>query len=81
MGRTNVLAKPGRTLNAVLFDEVTAHWSSGGADVFVLITLISEALLLSVAAQTGFLGGPRVLVNNASIFERDRELLEYLVIS
>jgi amino acid transporter len=52
-----------RTLNAILFDKVTAHWASGGAEAFVLVTLISEAVLLSVAAQTGFLGGPRVLAN------------------
>jgi hypothetical protein len=32
---------------------------------FVLITLVSEAALLFVAAQTGFLDGPRVLSNMA----------------
>ena len=31
--------------------------------MFVLVTLISEAVLLFVAAQTGFLDGPRVLAN------------------
>jgi len=31
--------------------------------VFVLVTLVSEAVLLFVAAQTGFLDGPRVLSN------------------
>ena len=31
--------------------------------LFVLITLISEAVLLFVAAQAGFLDGPRVLAN------------------
>ena len=35
------------------------------AYIFVLITLISEAALLFVAAQTGFLDGPRVLANMA----------------
>jgi hypothetical protein len=34
--------------------------------LFVLISLISEGLLLFVAAQTGFLGGPRVLGNMAA---------------
>jgi amino acid transporter len=54
----------GKTLNAVLFENLTAHWGSG-ARWFVLITLISEALLLFVAAQAGFLDGPRVLSNMA----------------
>jgi amino acid transporter len=54
---------PGRTLNAVLFDAATVGWGEGPAQAFVLITLLSEAVLLTVAAQTGFLGGPRVLAN------------------
>ena len=55
--------EPGKTLNAVLFDRATAGWNRRTADVFILISLLSEAILLSVAAQTGFLGGPRVLAN------------------
>ncbi len=55
---------PGKTLNAVLFENVTTGWGAGGG-VFILVSLISEATLLSVAAQTGFLGGPRVLANMA----------------
>ncbi|OHB65027.1 MAG: amino acid transporter [Planctomycetes bacterium RBG_13_62_9] len=54
---------PGRTLNAVLFEKMTASWSQNFAGVFILVCLLSEATLLSVAAQTGFLGGPRVLAN------------------
>ncbi len=54
----------GKTLNAVLFETMTAGWGSG-AKWFILITLISEALLLFVAAQAGFLDGPRVLANMA----------------
>jgi amino acid transporter len=54
----------GKTLNAVLFENLTAHWGAG-ARWFVLITLVSEALLLFVAAQAGFLDGPRVLSNMA----------------
>ncbi len=54
----------GKTLNAVLFEQVTAGWGHGGY-VFVLVTLISEALLLFTAAQTGFLGGPKILSNMA----------------
>ncbi|HEY3346371.1 MAG TPA: APC family permease [Nitrospirota bacterium] len=56
---------PGKTLNAVLYENVTAGWGSGPASALVLVTLISEAVLLFVAAQTGFLGGPRVLANMA----------------
>ncbi|MFA5645524.1 MAG: APC family permease [Candidatus Ratteibacteria bacterium] len=51
-----------KTLNAVLFSHVTAPWGKLGSFILV-ITLLSEALLLFVAAQTGFIGGPRVLAN------------------
>jgi amino acid transporter len=57
--------QPGKTLNAILFGQATASWGSIGY-VFVLVTLISEATLLFVAAQTGFLGGPAVLANMAN---------------
>lgn len=53
----------GKTLNAVFFERVTTHWPGGAA--FVLVALTSEALILLVAAQTGFLDGPRVLANMA----------------
>jgi hypothetical protein len=56
---------PGKTLNAVLLQEVTSRWSPGFGTVFLLVTLVSEAVLLFVAAQTGFLDGPRVLSNMA----------------
>ncbi len=52
----------GKTLNAVLMERITSGWGAGGT-AFVLVTLISEAVLLFVAAQTGFLDGPRVLAN------------------
>jgi amino acid transporter len=55
----------GKTLNAVLFEEVTKGWSGNLGYIFVLVTLISEATLLTVAAQAGFLDGPRVLSNMA----------------
>ncbi len=55
---------PGKTLNAVLFGEIAKDWGHAGY-VFVLVTLISEALLLLTAAQTGFLGGPKILSNMA----------------
>jgi hypothetical protein len=53
----------GKTLNAVLFEEVAHGWWGGKA--FVMVALLSEALILLVAAQTGFLDGPRVLANMA----------------
>ena len=59
-----VVPQSGKTLNAVLFETMTQGWGKGGT-VFVLITLLSEAALLFVAAQTGFLDGPRVLSNMA----------------
>ncbi len=57
--------EPGKTLNAVLLEHVTASWPRGLAGGFVLITLVSEGAILFVAAQTGFLDGPRVLANMA----------------
>ena len=57
----SVVPQDGKTLNAVLFESITNGWVFG--KYFVLLTLISEAVLLFVAAQTGFLDGPRVLAN------------------
>jgi amino acid transporter len=54
-----------KTLNAVLFDNVTAHWGHFWSKGFILTTLISEAALLFVAAQTGFIDGPRIMANMA----------------
>ncbi|MBM3324944.1 MAG: amino acid permease [Calditrichaeota bacterium] len=61
-------AVAGKTLNAVLFFEIVGSWTVSGwpaGEAIVWITLISEALILFVAAQTGFIGGPRVLANMA----------------
>jgi len=55
--------EPGKTLNAVLFTRATAGWGEGSARVFIFVCLLSEAMLLFVGAQTGFLDGPRVLAN------------------
>ncbi len=60
-----VKAESGKTLNAVFFAELTRHWPHGAALSFIVLTLASEAALLFVAAQTGFLDGPRVLANMA----------------
>ncbi|KDA53007.1 amino acid transporter [Thermoanaerobaculum aquaticum] len=53
----------GKTLNAVLLESFSARWSWGQA--LTVATLLSEGALLVVAAQTGFLDGPRVLANMA----------------
>src|SRR5713101_6279422 len=55
---------PGRTMNAVLANQFAGGWAGIGAG-FVLVTLLSEALLLIVAGQTGFIDGPRVMANMA----------------
>ncbi len=55
----------GKTLNAVLFEHVTEAWGDRSKTWFVIVTLASEAMLLLVAAQTGFLDGPRVIANMA----------------
>jgi amino acid transporter len=60
-----VAPETGKTLNAVMFEQLTAAWPHGAAFAFIIVTLASEAALLFVAAQTGFLDGPRVLANMA----------------
>ena len=61
-----VMPSPGKTLNAILFENATAGWAGRAGHLFVFVALISEAALLFAAAQTGFLGGPRVLANMAA---------------
>lgn len=60
-----VAPQEGKTLNAVLFGNLTAGWSPGLAATLVIVALASEAALLFIAAQAGFLDGPRVLANLA----------------
>ncbi|HEY8240355.1 MAG TPA: amino acid permease, partial [Kiritimatiellia bacterium] len=55
----------GKTLNAVLLENMVNSWNSRTGQAFVYITLASEAALLFIAAQSGFLSGPRVLANMA----------------
>ncbi len=59
----NVKPVEGKTLNAVIADNLFAHWSAGKLIAFV--TIFSEGALLLVAAQTGFVDGPRVMANMA----------------
>ncbi len=61
----NVQLDTHKTLNAVLFTNLSASWGPFWSGSFVLITLISEAALLFVAAQTGFIDGPRIMANMA----------------
>jgi hypothetical protein len=55
----------GKTLNAVLFEKITAGWPPLGSKIFVVAAMASSGALLLIAAQTGFFGGPRVLANLA----------------
>ncbi|MFA6034357.1 MAG: APC family permease [Myxococcota bacterium] len=57
--------QPGKTLNAVLFAKMTMSWNPTLAETFILVTLVSEAAILFIAAQAGFLDGPRVLASMA----------------
>jgi amino acid transporter len=57
-----------KTMNAVLVEEVAGNFHPGGLPIgkwFIVITLLSETLLLFVAAQAGFIDGPRVMANMA----------------
>ena len=54
----------GQTLNAVLAGKVFGGWSIG--PILALVTIFSEAALLLVGAQTGFVDGPRVMANMAA---------------
>jgi amino acid transporter len=58
----------GRTLNGVLAENFAGHWHLGPVPIgtlFIYLTLASEAALLFLAAQTGFIDGPRVMSNMA----------------
>jgi amino acid transporter len=59
----HVQVTPGKTLNAVLSENVGEYFGLGRP--FVILTLITEGALLVVAAQAGFIDGPRVLSNMA----------------
>ncbi|MDQ2970038.1 MAG: APC family permease [Acidobacteriota bacterium] len=59
---------PTKVMNAVLAERVFGAWSIGGfavGQILVVVTLVSAGCLLFVAAQTGFLDGPRILANMA----------------
>jgi amino acid transporter len=58
----------GKTMNFVLFDRVAGGFHPLGIPVgkaFIVLSLLSEGLLLVVASQAGFIDGPRVMSNMA----------------
>jgi amino acid transporter len=58
----------GKTMNAVLLENFAGAFRPGGLPLgkaFVVATLVGEAALLFVAAQAGFIDGPRVMANMA----------------
>lgn len=61
-----VEATAGKTLNGVLMGHIGHEMGPVAGSIFSAITLFSESALLIMAAQSGFLGGPRVLANMAS---------------
>ncbi len=59
----------GKTMNAVLLERFAGGWRPLGIGVghgFVIVTLLAEGALLVVAAQAGFIDGPRVMANMAT---------------
>ncbi len=64
----DIRQEAGRTLNASLFHQLWDSWEVGGlalGKAAIVLALFSEAALLVVAAQSGFVGGPQVLSNMA----------------
>jgi amino acid transporter len=64
-----VRPEEGKTMNAVLLENFAASWRPGGLPLgkaFVVVTLVSEAALLFVAALAGYIAGPRVMANMAA---------------
>ncbi len=63
-----IIPHEGKTMNQTLterFIQETRLGASWLGTLFLLSTLLSEGALLVVAAQAGFIGGPRVLANMA----------------
>ena len=64
----HAVPEEGKTMNAVLLERFAGGWTPLGlpaGSAFVVVALVSEALLLFVAAQAGFIDGPRVMSNMA----------------
>jgi hypothetical protein len=77
--------EPGKTLNASLLEKIYGGFFTPGSALtygIVAVTLVSEAAILLVAAQTGFIGGPTLLSNMAIdswVPHRFSHLSDYLV--
>jgi amino acid transporter len=64
----HVEKEAGKTLNASLFEIIAGHWRMGDLPLgqwLVFLSLLAEGALLFVAAQTGFVAGPRTLATMA----------------
>jgi amino acid transporter len=64
----HVSPEHGKTMNAVLLERFAGAFRPGGVPMgraFVVVTMASAAALLFVAAQAGFIDGPRVMANMA----------------
>ncbi|MHB8347257.1 MAG: APC family permease [Acidiferrobacterales bacterium] len=64
----NVRPVAGETLNAVVFSAILSNWHFAGVNAghaAMVVTMLLEAALLFVAANTGYVGGPAVLANMA----------------
>jgi hypothetical protein len=60
---------PGKTMNYILAQMVAGNVHLGPIPLghwYVIVTIAAEALLLFVAAQAGFIAGPRVMANLAA---------------
>jgi hypothetical protein len=81
----DVRFQAGRTLNASLWSALAGGWTLAGLPIgvwLVGVTLVSEGALLFVAAQTGFVDGPRTLAAMAAdewVPRRFKNLSERLV--
>ncbi len=66
---TGARPHPTKVMNAILAERAFGSWAIGGFNLggaLVILTLVAAGCLLFVAAQTGFLGGPRILANMAT---------------
>ena len=64
----DVQAVENKTMNASLAEAIFGTWSWAGLPVgqwLIYLTILSEGMLLFIAAQTGFIDGPNVLSNMA----------------
>ena len=65
----HVVPEGDKTMNSILLDRFAGPFRPAGIPVgtaFVWVTLAAEAALLFVAAQAGFIDGPRVMANMAT---------------